>query len=255
MIAQTRNEKASEFQLVTCIYLLACGASRSLFDVLNHAGFSLSYSSAMGKVKELGQEKLRKMQELVRTRNVMVIWDNINIAFRVNEQRQASKDHFDNGTTGTMVTTYDVPFGSIPLSVLPPRKKRRIIHNFKPESDLLPSVKEITELERCFEWHIENIFLNAYPEVRRCFEKVDLSPPNIIPIPVHKTEQYPLPAALIDKSTIDGTLDVIDHIFFRTLKLTEDDIKNHGPFLAAGDQLSNSLTDTVCSFSCQYPHL
>jgi hypothetical protein len=56
IIAQTRNEKASEFQLITCIYLLACGPSRSLFSVLNHAGFSLSYSSAMSKIKDLGEE-------------------------------------------------------------------------------------------------------------------------------------------------------------------------------------------------------
>jgi hypothetical protein len=47
MIAQMKNEKASEFQLVTAIYLLASGVSRSLFNILNHAGFSLSYSSAM----------------------------------------------------------------------------------------------------------------------------------------------------------------------------------------------------------------
>jgi hypothetical protein len=71
-------------------------------------------------------------------------------------------------------------------------------------------------------WHIKDILLNVFPDVCQHLEGIDLSPPMVLAIPVHKTEQYPLPAALIDKSTIDGTLDVIDHIFFRTLGLTED---------------------------------
>lgn len=39
IIAQMMNKKASEFQVVTAIYLLASGASHSLFNVLNHPGF------------------------------------------------------------------------------------------------------------------------------------------------------------------------------------------------------------------------
>jgi hypothetical protein len=39
----------------------------------------------------------------------MVIWDNLNIAFRVGEQRKASKDHFDNGTTATLIPLYVYP--------------------------------------------------------------------------------------------------------------------------------------------------
>src|SRR5882762_2197287 len=37
MLAQTRNEHSSEFQTTMCIYLLACGASQTQFDVLNIA--------------------------------------------------------------------------------------------------------------------------------------------------------------------------------------------------------------------------
>ena len=98
-------------------------------------------------------------------------------------------------------------------------------------------------------WHIHDYFFDAYPQLRLRFKDVDLKPPSILPIPIHKTEQYPLPAALIDESTIDGTLDVINHIFFRTLELTDDDIRKHGPFLSAGDQLTNALTDSVSVFS------
>ncbi|PPR00907.1 hypothetical protein CVT26_015517 [Gymnopilus dilepis] len=245
ILAQARNEKASEFQLVIAIYLLASGASRSLFNVLNHAGLCLSYSSAMDKIRAMGRERQAKMRRLVRSNTCMVIWDNINIAFRVNEQRQTSKNHFDNGTTATLIPLFDVPFGSLPLSVLPPRETRRHTFNIEPHKDLLPTGQQIMELQTIMLWHIRDIFLSAYPQIRLRFKDLNLDPPSVLSIPVHKTEQYPLPAALIDESTIDGTLDVINHIFFRTLELTEDDIKKHGPFLSAGDQLTNALTDSA----------
>ncbi|KIM89791.1 hypothetical protein PILCRDRAFT_2082 [Piloderma croceum F 1598] len=59
MLTRCRNEHSSEFQTTTCIYLLACGASRSQFDVLNHAGFMLSYTAAIAKIKTLRAERLR----------------------------------------------------------------------------------------------------------------------------------------------------------------------------------------------------
>jgi hypothetical protein len=41
-----------------CIYLLACGASWTQFDALNHARFTLSYMVAIQKIKDIGQERL-----------------------------------------------------------------------------------------------------------------------------------------------------------------------------------------------------
>lgn len=251
MLVQTRNKGASEFQLVTCIYLLACGASCSLFDILNHAGFSLSYSLAMGRIKELGEEQVKKMQMLVREQCCMVVWDNINIAFRVSEQRAQSKDHFDNGTTATLIPLYNVAYGSIPLSALRPRTSRCPVHNLNPLIDFLPTGQQVAQVEHILVWHIEEILLDAYPMLRTRFFEDQFCPPDVLSIPVHRTEQYPLPAALIDESTIDGTLDVIDYIFFQTLELTEEELKAHGPFLSAGDQLSVVLTDTVHDLICR----
>ena len=102
MLAQTRNERSSEFQTTMCIYLLACGASLTQFDVLNHAGFTLSYSSAVGYIKELGQERLHEIIGLAGQRAFMILWDNLIIVFQVGEQCKDSKDHFDNGTTVTL---------------------------------------------------------------------------------------------------------------------------------------------------------
>jgi hypothetical protein len=181
------------------------------------------------------------MKKLVCEQACLIIWDNLNIAFRVNEQRQASKDHFDNGTTATLIPLYDVPFNSIPLSSLPRRSTRHITFDIQPHIDLLPSLQQVTELEACMLWHIEDILFTTFPELYQWFKDINCDPPSVLLISVHKTEQHPLPAALIDESTIDGTLDVMDHIFFRTLGLTTEEIENHGPFILAGDQLTIAL--------------
>lgn len=63
---------------------------------------------------------------------------------------------------------------------------------------------------------------------------------------VYKTEQYPLPAMHLDKSSLEGTLQVLSHIFKTSLNLSKDDLKSHGIVICAGDQLSLSLLDKVC---------
>ncbi|EDR00029.1 uncharacterized protein LACBIDRAFT_334508 [Laccaria bicolor S238N-H82] len=110
MLVKSRNDHASKFQTTMCMYFLACGASRSLFDVLNHAGLTLSYAQAVAKLKQLGAERLEEMPTVSHTQAVMIIWDNLNIAFNVTEQRHDSKAHFDNGTTATLIPLFGVEF-------------------------------------------------------------------------------------------------------------------------------------------------
>ena len=90
------------------------------FDVLNHAGFTLSYTAAIRKIKELSQERLLEIVGLVGCWAFMIIWDNLNIAFWVGKQCKASKDYFDNGTTTTLIPLYDIKFSSLPLNLKPP---------------------------------------------------------------------------------------------------------------------------------------
>lgn len=241
-----RNEHSNEFQTTTCIYLLTCGASRSQFDVLNHAGFTLSYTAAIAKIKKLGAERLQAMVGLAHTCAFMIIWDNLNIAFRVGEQRKASKDSFDNGTTATLVPLFGVEFGGLPLDLKPRRESRLPVLGFGPE-DLLPSLEQVQQVEAAILWHIEDLLYDSFPELRKRLKNDIPPPPNILPIPVHKTEQYPLPAMHIDESSLEGTLQVLETIFSKTLQMSADDLQNHGLVLCAGDQLSISLLDKVNS--------
>jgi hypothetical protein len=111
------------------------------------------------------------------------------------------------------------------------------IDDFQPHVNLLPTADQVSELQTSMIWHIKDILLNVFPDIHQCLKGIYLSPPMDLAIPVHKTEQYPLPAALIHELTIDGTLNIIDHIFFCTLGPTEDEIKKNGPFLSAGGEL------------------
>jgi hypothetical protein len=82
--ARWRNHETtilpSSKQQCACFFL-ACGTSRSLFDVLNHAGISLSYLQAIAKLKKLRLERLEQTRKITHT-----------CAFMVNEQKQIHRD-------------------------------------------------------------------------------------------------------------------------------------------------------------------
>ncbi|KAI1783591.1 hypothetical protein LXA43DRAFT_320644 [Ganoderma leucocontextum] len=242
MLACAANQRSNELQSVLCIYLLACGATRSQFEVLNHAGLACSYSTAVSQLRQLSEERLAMIHELVRRFPCMLVWDNLNIAFRVGEQRADSKDHFDNGTTATIIPLYDVPYGSLSLDLKPPRDTRLPVLDFGPQ-DLLPTAIQVQQLECDQLWHLEDILLDFYPALRARLGDALPEGPNVLAIPLHKTEQYPLPAMHIDESSLAGTIDVMDTIIRKTLKLSEAEVRKHGLFICAGDQLSVSLLD------------
>ncbi|KAJ7450876.1 hypothetical protein FB451DRAFT_1146240 [Mycena latifolia] len=106
MLAQAQNERANEFQEIMGTYFLACSTPRRQFDVLAHAGLTVSYSKAIADLKGLSAEGLARLRRMVQEKACMIVWDNLNIAFKVSEQRHNSKDSFENGTTGTLIPLY-----------------------------------------------------------------------------------------------------------------------------------------------------
>lgn len=229
------------------MYFLACGTSRSLFDVMNHAGITLSYTQAIFKLKKLGEEMLAEARRIAHSKAFMIVWDNLNIAFKVAQQRQDSKDHFDSGTTATLIPMYDVPYGGLPLSLKPPRLRHVKTLKFNAE-DLLPSRAEALCVQQGQLWHIKDVLYSMFPDLRKRLSESILPPPSVKQIPVHQTKQFPLPAMHINESTLEGTLGVLKTILSNSLRLTAEDIKNHGIILCAGDQLTLSLLNKVSVF-------
>jgi hypothetical protein len=244
MLAQAQNERANEFQEIMGTYFLACSTPRRQFDVLAHAGLTVSYTKAINDLKGLSAEGLARLRRMVQEKACMIVWDNLNIAFKVGEQRHNSKDTFENGTTGTLIVLYGVLRGELELEILPPRTTRKPIIDFEP-MDTLPTAEQIIQTRTSALWHVQRILLNWFPKLAAKFKDNHGDIPVIRPIPLHKTDQLPTPAMKIDESSLDGAIDVIDTIITRTLKFTEVGMRAHGVMFTGGDLLSLNLTDKV----------
>ena len=118
---------------------------------------------------------------IARTWAFMIIWDNLNITFHVGEQQKASMDHFDNGTSATLVPLYGVEFSGLPLDLKPKCKSRLPILDFGPE-DLLLLLEEVQQLKATKLWHIEDILYESFPELWKCFAADIPLPVNVQPI-------------------------------------------------------------------------
>ncbi|KAK7050002.1 hypothetical protein VNI00_005433 [Paramarasmius palmivorus] len=249
MISVVRSQKANTFQVVIGLFLLGSGASKREIDVLAHAGLSVSYPTVMDHVKALSVENMKIVQEVIKVIMCFLVWDNVNFAFRVESQRLESKDHFDSGTTATLIALYDpytnknAEHGTLPLSMKPPRTSMKEIID-EEELHLLPSPEDMVNLEQCCLWQLKQIALQHKSELAHLKKDFAPSPPvETEQIAVHQTEQYPLPAMHEDESTIDGTLKVIETLMEK-VGLTEEEIEKHGLVFADGDLLSGSLENT-----------
>ncbi|KLO05473.1 hypothetical protein SCHPADRAFT_862359, partial [Schizopora paradoxa] len=243
MLGQARSERSNDFQIAMCFWLLASGASRSQFEVLHHAGISSSYTTVLRELKTLADEKLSQIRATVRESAFLIVWDNLNIAFRVSEERTDSKDHFDNGTTATLFVLFGVALGELVDTLKPARPYRTRTFILNGE-DVRPTAEQIRNLEAAHRWHIIDILFDMYPDLRKRLGK-DHETPSVLNIPVHKSTQFPLPAMKLDESSIDGTISVLERILLDVLQMDEELIRKHGTIICAGDQLTVSLLDKV----------
>ncbi|KAF7373970.1 hypothetical protein MSAN_00609500 [Mycena sanguinolenta] len=249
MMSILRSQKANNFQAVIALFLLGSGASKREIEVFAHAGISLSYKSVMNYLDTLSQEGILQFRAVWRECTCSLVWDNLNIAFRVESQRLDNKNHFDNGTTATLIPIYN-PFtneprtarGTLPLSMKPPRTSTMPTYSWTA-ADTLPSPSDAQKTEEGLIWQLKSIALEHIPEFAHL--KSLLGPcPEVDQIQPHKTEQFPLPAMHEDESSLDGTITVINKLFAE-LQTTSEDIKKHGLVFANGDLLTDNLINTV----------
>ncbi|KAF7364139.1 hypothetical protein MSAN_01073100 [Mycena sanguinolenta] len=83
MMSILHSQKANNFQAVIALFLLGSGASKREIEVFAHAGISLSYKSVMNYLDTLSQEGVLQFWAVWRECMCSLVWDNLNIAFRV----------------------------------------------------------------------------------------------------------------------------------------------------------------------------
>ncbi|KAF7373720.1 hypothetical protein MSAN_00583000 [Mycena sanguinolenta] len=247
LISVLRSQKANNFQLVIGLFLLGSGASKREMEVLAHAGLSVSYASIIKHVKTLSKEGLEKIREVCRTSMVQVVWDNLNIAFKVSAERLNAKSHFDSGTTSTVIPVFDpststhAPHGTLPLDMKPPRERTLPVLDWSPE-DVLPSPESSAQLSKNCLWQLKRIALEHIPGVSDKLKKGLGQCPEVHQIPLHQSEQYPLPALKEDESTLEGTLTVYTKIL-QHMGMGDKELAAHGLMFDDGDLLTDSLKE------------
>jgi hypothetical protein len=209
MLAQAQNNRANEFQEMMGTYFLACNTPRRQFDVLAHAGLTVSYSKAISDLKGLSAEGLARLRRMVQEKVCMIVWDNLNIAFKVAEQRHNSKNSFENGTTATLIALYGVLRGELELEILEPRTNRRPIVDFEP-MDTLPTAEQIIQTRRSSLWHVRRILLEHFPKLGAKFKDNLGDIPVIQAIPLHRTEHFPMPAMKLGLCSQTYTVGLVD---------------------------------------------
>lgn len=248
MLSMSRSQKANNYQVVIGMFLLASGSAKREIEVLAHAGLSVSYQTIQDHIHTLSDEALERLKKLVKEKMIFIVWDNLNIAFRVESQRLNSANHFDNGTTATAIpvwnpfTNGDTPLDTLPLEMKPPRTTTSAVVDWTPD-DVLPTPTNAEQLSRCCLWQIKRLALENIANlahIKKAFEEC----PEVDPIAVHLTEQYPLPAMHEDESSIEGTIRVYVRIL-RNLGMTNEDLRAHGLMFDDGDLLTDSLIDKV----------
>ncbi|KAJ7177836.1 hypothetical protein C8R46DRAFT_987802 [Mycena filopes] len=249
LISVVRSQKANNFQLVIGLFLLGSGASKREMEVLAHAGLSVSYKSITEHVKQLSREGLVKIHEVVKSGMVQIVWDNLNIAFKVAAQRLNAKSHFDNGTTTTMIPVFDpatgrqAVHGTLPLHMKPERERTLPVLDWTPD-DVLSSPECAAQLSaNCF-WQLKRMALEHIPDVSDTLKQSLGECPEVNQIPLHKWEQYPLPAMKEDESTLEGTLTV----YFKNLKVLgigDKEFETHGLMFDDGDLLTDALKEKL----------
>ncbi|KAK6987846.1 hypothetical protein R3P38DRAFT_2805309 [Favolaschia claudopus] len=231
--------KANNFQLVIGLFLLGSGASKREIEILAHAGLSVSYTS-------LTSRNCERRAYRIYVKSAGHAWcrlsgDNLNIAFKVAEQRLQAKSHFDSGTTRIVIPGKDAAQGTLPLDLKPPRERALPVLDWSPE-DVLPSPESAAQLSRSCFWQLKRVALVYIPGIPDNLKKALEDCPENYQIPLHKTEQYPLPALKEDESTLEGTFAVYTDTL-KTMGIDDDGLERHGLMFDDGYLLTDSLKE------------
>ncbi|KAF8125886.1 hypothetical protein K438DRAFT_1458742, partial [Mycena galopus ATCC 62051] len=249
LISIMRSQKANNFQLVIGLFLLGSGASKREMEVLAHAGLSISYTTITDHVKALSKEGMGRIRELVKESMCQIVWDNLNIAFRVAAERLKAKNHFDNGTTAMVIPVFDpatggnAVHGTLPFSIKPPRERTLPVLDWMAE-DTLPSPQNADELSRCCFWQLKRLALEHIPGITVEVKKSLGACPEIYQIPLHQTRQYPLPAMNLNESSLEGTLEVYLNILCN-MGVDDAALEAHRLMFDDGDLLTDSLKEKI----------
>jgi hypothetical protein len=246
----SRSPHLSRMHKLLTTYLRSCNLPAKAYDTLHHFGITLSQKWAYSAVKTLAVQATKAMKQDLKKHVWFVGHDNVNIPFKVQEQRLHNQSHFDSGTASTIYVIRD------PTVVQP---NNRALHQRRLAGVVQPiTFSDIVKLEcnararlkSLFVWRILSILLES-PEFDRKKYVHQGHPSLQRPKPWRqlstvKSEglvQYMLPTVHQEEASYEGNDRVLEHHQRATGIDTISEQRRTGlnrVILLVGDQLTSS---------------
>ncbi|KAH9008822.1 hypothetical protein EDB84DRAFT_1549546, partial [Lactarius hengduanensis] len=184
-----RSQKNSYARHVMGLYLYSTGATRQQISVTNHLE--------------------RSRREVATSGLYVLVYDNINMVWKVAEQILGRTDSMENGTCATIVSLFQASVDDLRAIEL----ERRL--GSAPElkvSDIVLTEDEYTFHRNCLIHAVLRIAVQYGGPRLQVFRKdlQAMEPQSDFRIDVHKSEIHPLPAMNINEASTMGNAEVID---------------------------------------------
>ena len=241
------------------IYFRSCGLATKAFDTLHALGVTMSQKWAYCAIKHLSEQIHITLLEDIERYPWFGCHDNINLPFKVYEQRLTNQSHFDSGTAATILVIKD------PSAVWPDNQafqQQRVLGaaNLIAFKDIIKLKHNTSPRLKARAVHQVLMYLTTAPDFS--FETYagnmhllfNTLPTEVLPIgPEHTACQYMLNMAHIEEASYEGN-DRVLREWWHQLKLnTMDKQKQTGEekvIVWVGDQLTVSRLQGLQKFRC-----
>lgn len=261
MLSYSRSHNRCKIQKLLTVYFKACGLATKGFDTLHALGVSMSQKWAYDGIDQLALASRAALLEDIRKYRFFGGHDNLNVPFRVYEQRLDSKSHFDSGTLGTIIVVKNESLALPSNDIIQAHKSAGEKRPIKFADILRLEAKAQPDIRLRAIHRVLGFLLHADPFNLATYEgngdPLFAPPPPIKQLPTgpeHKTCQYMLDTVHIDESSYDGN-DRVMHEWFRQLKLDSVDEKKKTAreryVIWVGDQLTVARLRGLRRFRCE----
>ncbi|KAJ3553997.1 hypothetical protein NM688_g3332 [Phlebia brevispora] len=247
--AYSRSCYNNKMQQLNTVYLKASGASAKSLDTLNTFGITMSQKTAYRNITAIAEASEKRLHEYISNEHAFFLsYDNLNMGFRIYEQRLAKHSHFDSGTAATVYTIAD-PTVKLPSNLALQAQISQGSKNpitFEEiralEARAAPRLREqaiyivLRHLIDAPAFHFSTYEFKSNP--------VFFTPAPILQLPTgpgHATQQFMLRTMKIDESSLAGNEAVLEAIF-KQLNITtggerQNFLEDH-VIIIIGDQLT-----------------
>ena len=107
MASFSRSHHVNKITKLLTVYFKSCGLATKAFDTLNALGITMSQKWSYTAIEQLAKRLQDSLHNDINRNPWFGTHDNVNIPFKVYEQRLGHQSHFDSGTAATIIILKD----------------------------------------------------------------------------------------------------------------------------------------------------